>query len=231
VLLMRNAAGGIVWPGRVRREFTEGALPGQTAPAATWLSVAAGTMTTPSNLSGAALPLATVASAGTSGAAAAVKGAAPLNLLNPALFSALILTLEGFKASADSGLDIEFGFQGVSGGGASFLHLAGAAAGIIRTKNASNVATDNAVNFPFFQPSGGGSQRRNLTFALLPNGYPGDPRVSAHLLMDDEAMVSVDVTSQFDFTHSVVPIFQVVARTAAAYSFSYSQVKIALIHN
>lgn len=232
--LMRDNAGSIVWPGRVRRRFLiEEPLPGTTVLTNTSLiTVAAGTYSTPSNLSGASLPLGTVTSAATASSAAAIKGTGvAFGNLNPALYAAMVLTIEGFKANADTGQDVELGFQGISGGGASFLHLNGATNGIIRTKNASNVATDTAVNTAFYQGSGGGSARRNMSFFLLPNGYAGDPRVQAGLLEDDQEVTIVDLSTLYDFTHGVLPIVQTVARTAAAAAFSYSRLIVDLFHN
>lgn len=230
--LMRDNAGNVIYPARVKREWTDSAAPGTSAPAS-WLSVAAGTYSTPSGWSGASnVGRAVNTSGAVAGNAAAIKAAAPLSVINPANFNALVLTLESISAGADSGGDFEMGFQGIgSAGGASLMHLNGALTSVIRVRDAAGTITDFPTNYPFFQPNGGGRGRKNITFVLFPKGYVGDNRAFAYILEDDQTMAEVDISSVFTTGVNVCPIFQIITRTASASSLSWANVKMQLWHN
>lgn len=228
-MLQIDNTGQIRLPGRVNRDYSDSAVPGTAAPAS-WLAVSAGTYTTPSGWSGTSIGAATVLSAATNGSAAAMKGAAPLNAINPANFQALRLTLESLKASVDSGADFEMGFQS-SLGGATLLHLNGALTAVVRVRDATGAITDFPTNYTFFQANGGGRYRRNLTILILPFGYVGDARASFFVLEDDALVAAVDIFTVWTLASTVVPLFQVISRTAAAVSMSYANVKMTINHN
>jgi len=229
---MRDNAGAIIYPARVKREWIDNATPGTSAPGSAF-SVAAGTYSTPSGWSGTSNQgRASLTTGSVSGNAAAIKGNAPLNVINTANFNALSLTLESLNIDADTGADFEMGFQGIGSlGGASLMHLNGAATAVIRVRNAAGAITDFPTNFTIFQASGGGRSRRNVTFLLLPRGYMGDNRAFVYILEDDQTMAEVDISSVYTTAQNVVPIFQTVTRTAAARIMSWANVKMAFWHN
>jgi hypothetical protein len=228
---MRDNTGAVVYPARVKREWTDNATPGSSAPGS-WLAVAAGTYGTPSGWSGTSQGRATLTSGAVSGNAAAIKAAAPLNVINTANFNALVLTIESLNIDADTGADYEMGFQGIGSlGGASLMHLNGATTAVVRVRDGSGTITDFPTNYTIFQGSGGGRSRRNVTFALLPRGYVGDNRAFAYILEDDQTMAEVDISSVYTTGQNVVPIFQTITRTAAARIMSWANVRMQIWHN
>lgn len=235
-LLMRDNLGNIVLPGRVTRTLTDPLMPGGALPS--WQSAVVGTASFQSFLGSASLGTATVTSSGSINAPAAVKLTGNLTMLMPAQFQAMAITLDGLSCDADTGMDIEIGFQGVSSkGGCSMLHLNGATTAVLRTFSADGTVTTNyPTNYAFFQPSGGGRSRRNLTFLLLPYGYSGGDdvatgRPTVALLEDDQVVAAVDISATFVATSTVSPIWQVIAREAVAHSISWRQSTLMFNHN